>query len=48
MTHGRLRIYLGVAPGAGTTHALLHEARRDEVDLREQDRQTTSAGASRG
>ncbi|MFZ0161321.1 MAG: universal stress protein, partial [Kineosporiaceae bacterium] len=28
MPHGRLRIYLGVAPGAGTTHALLHEARR--------------------
>ncbi|HEY6797825.1 MAG TPA: DUF4118 domain-containing protein [Kineosporiaceae bacterium] len=28
MPRGRLRVYLGVAPGAGTTHALLDEARR--------------------
>jgi two-component system, OmpR family, sensor histidine kinase KdpD len=28
MTQGRLRIYLGVSPGAGTTHALLDEAAR--------------------
>ena len=28
MAHGRLRIYLGVSPGAGTTHALLDEAAR--------------------
>lgn len=28
MPQGRLRVYLGVAPGAGTTHALLDEAAR--------------------
>ena len=28
MPRGRLRVYLGVAPGAGKTHALLDEARR--------------------
>ncbi|MFN8081734.1 MAG: DUF4118 domain-containing protein [Kineosporiaceae bacterium] len=28
MSHGRLRVYLGVAPGAGSTHALLDEAHR--------------------
>jgi len=28
MPQGRLRVYLGVAPGAGATHSLLDEARR--------------------
>ncbi len=31
MARGRLRVYLGVAPGAGTTHALLAEARRRQA-----------------
>ncbi len=28
MPRGRLRVYLGVGPGVGTTHAMLDEARR--------------------
>ncbi|MGW4802287.1 hypothetical protein ACWEPC_58740, partial [Nonomuraea sp. NPDC004297] len=28
MTRGRLRVYLGAAPGVGKTYAMLGEARR--------------------